>query len=112
VKVKARYILPICGTVLSREPLGGDPNDPLTAFPLSELPNIPTFFDEKAQAQVPHGYHCSCLEYNIDEGWCEVEIEAEQVIHAWLEAQLPDIEDIQAAKGLKLDVSKLDETIT
>lgn len=103
----ARYRVPIHGTVKKRKPLGGEDANPIMTFPLDSLPNRPTRL--VGDKQSPYGYGYTCLKYNIDEGWCEIELHGDEAIHAWLVAALEKpsgkkstIEKRRTALGLKL----------
>ena len=95
-----RYRLPITGTVLEREPLRGLESDPISVIALSELPSFPTYYDEAEQAQIPENFRYICLNYNIDEGWGEIELEASEELHKWLIQLLPQLG--QMPKRLKI----------
>ena len=105
----ARYKLPIQGIVLAREPLTGKGNTPICVIPFGELPDCPTQFNEETQEELKEGFNYTCLNYNIDEEWCEVELEASEEFHNWLVGMLPQLRDIQKEKGWKLDKSKLEK---
>ncbi|GAI94810.1 unnamed protein product [marine sediment metagenome] len=105
------YRLPIVGKVLDDKPLKGDKNDILRVIDLHDLPDYPTQFDEESEVTVPQGYSIRCREYNIDEEWCEVELEASEEFHNWLSSILPQLNDIKEAKGWKLDKSKMVEKL-
>ncbi len=79
-----RYRFPITGTVLARETLRGDDKDPLCIIPLRDLPDFPTYYDEQRKVDSPEPLRYECLDYNIDEGWAEVELEASEQLHQWL----------------------------
>jgi hypothetical protein len=103
----ARYKLPIMGKVLRREPLKGDSDNPICPIPIEEIPDMPS------------GYTRKVLEYNIDEEWCEVEIDADEEFHEWLNRALkPEQDEILSAvekyvndNNLKLDKSSVEEYI-
>lgn len=105
--MKKFYKLPIQGTVLVKEPLTGNKSDPVCVFPLAELPNLPTYFNEERQREEQEPFSYICWNYNIDEEWCEVELEASEEFHNWLSGILPQLNDINKEKGWKLDKSKL-----
>ena len=106
--MKKRYKLPISGTVVRENPLEGDKTDPICVIPLGELPTFPTFFELKSQEQIPESFSYTCLNYNLDEEWCEVELEASEAFHNWLAGILPQLKDIQKEKGRKLDKTRLE----
>lgn len=102
-----RYKLPIQGTVLNDKPLTGSKDDPLVVFPIEKLPNSPTHYDTELKEQVKDSFRFSCLEYNLDEEWCEIELESSEEFHNWLAGILPQLNDIKKARSWKLDKSKL-----
>lgn len=108
-RVKHIYKLPIRGTVLKGKPLEGKDDDPIDAIPLGDLPNRPTYFNKEADQQSKEPFSYTCLDYNIDEEWCEVELEASEEFHNWLTSMLPKLRDIQKQKGWKLDKSKMEK---
>ncbi len=113
-----RYQLPIMGKVLKKDPLTGDKDEPLEVFPIEELEGRPTqtitVLDEGTHLEVnkvvPEDFHLVCLDYNIDEEWCEVELEASEIFHGWLTDLLPQLKNIQMTKGWKLDKTKMKES--
>ena len=97
--MKRIYRLPIMGGVKSKKPLRGVEGNPLANVPIEKLPGF---------ADLPNrGFNLFNLEYNIDKGWSEVEIEACEVLHDWLTALMPQLKDIAKSKGWKLDKTKL-----
>jgi len=99
--IKRRYKLPIKGTILALKPLTGADDNPIGPTPLEDLPNF-----------LAEGYSgCLCLDYNIDEEWCEVEVKASEEFHNWLTGILPELRGIQNDKGWKLDKSKMVEKL-
>ncbi|GAI97762.1 unnamed protein product, partial [marine sediment metagenome] len=72
----------------------------LDIIPITELPNCPK-----------GAYSCTNLYYNIDEEWCEIELEASEEFHNWLAGILPQLRGIQKEKGWKLDKSKMVEAL-
>ncbi len=104
-----RYKLPIQGIALKREPLTGAEDDPICVIPLGEIDGRPTHFNEIAQEETQEGCSYTCLDYNIDEEWCEVELEASEEFHNWLAGMLPRLRGIQKAKGWKLDKTKIEK---
>jgi len=107
--MRKKYKIPIQGTVIKKEPLTGDETDPVCTFPLAELPNLPTYFNEESRQEQPEPFGYTCLDYNIDKEWCEVELEASEEFHNWLAGILPQLKDIQKAKGWKLDKTKMEK---
>ncbi|MBA7590483.1 hypothetical protein ES708_32605 [subsurface metagenome] len=105
--LKRRYKLPIQGVMVAKEPLTGAENDPIIAMPLRDLPDYPTFFDEETQQEAGESFSYTCLDYNIDEEWCEVELEASESFHNWLVGILPQLRGIQKKKGWKLDKTRM-----
>ena len=80
----AKYKLPIQGKALRREPLKGDPSDPICIIDLYSMAGFPTVFDELTNLEKKESYSYQCLDYNIDEEWAEVELEASEQFHQWL----------------------------
>ncbi|GAI07774.1 unnamed protein product [marine sediment metagenome] len=109
--MKRKYKMPIRGKVLAKEPLTGENGDPICVIPFGDLPDLPTYFDKASQQQVKESFGYTCLDYNIDEGWCEVELTASEEFHNWLAGILPQLRDIQKEKGWKLDKSKMIEKL-
>lgn len=101
-----RYKLPIQGTVLKREPLKGADADPVSVIDLTQLSGRPRWADGREQ-----GYAIVCLAYDIDEEWCEVELEASEEFHNWLAGILPQLRGIQKERDWKLDKSKMVENL-
>lgn len=93
------YRLPIQGKVLSNAPLTGDENQPLCVIPIVELPGY----------NPEYCFNYVCNEYNVDEEWCEVEIEATAEFHNWLTSILPQLNTIKEQKGWKLDKLELEK---
>ena len=108
--MKRKYKLPAVGKILNDEPLTGDPNDPITVLNLQELPNYPTSFNEELQREVKEPCSMLHLNYNVDEEWCEVEVDASQKFHDWLIDLLPQLMQIKKDKGWKLDKTELEKT--
>lgn len=106
--MKKLYKLPIQGSVLLRDPLTGLENDPICVIPLHHLPNFPSRFDEIKQKEVRETYKYQCLDYNIDEEWCEIELEASEEFHNWLTNILPQLNNIKKVRKWKLDKSRLE----
>jgi len=107
--MKLKYKLPIQGTVLSTNPLKGAGNDPIIVIPLGNLPGCPTEIVQTLEGvdkEVLVGFRYTCLNYDIDEEWCEVELEANEEFHNWLTDILPRLRNIQKEKSWKLDKSK------
>lgn len=104
-----KYKVPIQGTLKKRTPLTGDANDPVIIMPFRDLDGFPTYLDTETQTQVRYLIDCTCLNYDVDEDWCEIELEADEAVHDWLANILPQLKDIQKAKGWKLDKSKMEE---
>ena len=112
MQLKRVYRLPIMGKVLNDMPLTGDESSPLQVIPLAELPNVPTYYDEELGREVKQGFAYTCLNYNVDEEWCEVELEASQEYHDWLTNLLPQLRDIVKNRKWKLDKTELTLTGT
>jgi len=81
--------------------LTGAEDDPICVSPLDSIAGYPT---GEFQSY-------TCLNYNIDEGWCEVELEAGEEFHAWLISILPQLRGIQEEKGWRLDKSRMTEKL-
>jgi hypothetical protein len=107
--MKKKYKLPIMGKALETMPLKGDDNDPICVIPLNELPDCPIYFNTEVQEMLPERYRYTCLDYDIDEEWCEVELEASEEFHNWLTDMLPQLRGFQKAKGWKLDKTKMEK---
>lgn len=109
--MKRKYRLPIVGIVLNDKPLTGDATDPIRPIDLSELmPKQKVIDPDGEEREVPkYGYSCISLDYNVDEEWVEVEIEADKGFHGWLLGLIPSIKDIANSKGWRLDKTKLEE---
>ncbi len=113
MKIK-RYKLPIQGKVLSDHPLTGADDDPICPIDISELvPTRQVFNSELGEAvEVPkYSFAMVNLNYNLDEEWCEVELEASEEFHNWTAGILPQLRGIQKEKGWKLDKSKMVEKL-
>ncbi len=96
--MKKVYHLPIMGKVLNDKPLTGDKDNPLCLIPLDKLEG----FDPDI-----HGCAITCGEYNLEEEWCEVELEGDEAVHAWLASLLPQLQNIKRAQGWELDKAEL-----
>lgn len=109
--MKKTYKVPIIGTVTKKHPLQGDPQNRLRVLPFEDLiPRIETEHPEEGIVLVPKwGISFVCLNYDIDEEWCEIEVEACEELHNWLTGILPQLNDIKKTKGWKLDKSKLEK---
>ncbi|MBA7613547.1 hypothetical protein ES703_20798 [subsurface metagenome] len=77
-------------------------------IPLIELPDFPTYYNEKEEA-IKYSESYTSLNYNVDEEWCEIELEADEVVHDWLLKLMPELKGIANSKGWRLDKTKLDE---
>lgn len=95
------YKLPIMGRVLNDKPLTGDKNKPLCAIPLNELTGYRDLIPND------NGFSCVNLNYNVDEGWCEIEVTASEAFHEWLLNLLPQLKGIMQEKKWKLDKTEL-----
>lgn len=95
--MKRLYRVPIMGTVRSITPLQGDATNPLCIIPISELPG----FDNLAAED--RSFAHTNLKYNVDEGWCDIELTASEAFHEWLVDLLPELKNIQNTKEWKLD---------
>ena len=104
--MKKKYKLPIMGIALDKNPPKGLRKDPICVIPFDDLPSRPTYIDEETQKVRGYDVSYNCLNYNIDEEWCEVELEASEEFHNWLTGMLPQLNDIQKEKGWKLDKTK------
>ncbi|MBA7530163.1 hypothetical protein ES705_22366 [subsurface metagenome] len=110
-----KYKLPIMGKVLNDAPLTGDKSNPIKVFPIEDLEGRPTqkivVLDEVTHEEVERDaladYSFTCLDYNIEEEWCEVELEASEEFHNWLTGILPQLRGIKKEKGWKLDKAKM-----
>ncbi|MBA7507347.1 hypothetical protein ES706_06066 [subsurface metagenome] len=98
------YKLPIRGRVLNDKPLTGDKNNPLCIIPLSELPGYEDLEPNDS------GFSCVNLNYDIDEGWCEIEVTASEALHEWLLGLMPRVRNIAETKGWKVDKTELEKT--
>lgn len=112
--MKRRYKLPIKGTVMERKPLAGAEDDPICVIPFSDLVPKKEIIDaetkEKILTSELGGFSLVCLNYDIEEEWCEVEIEASNAFHDWLLNLIPQLKDIAKVKGWKLDKTELEKT--
>ncbi len=100
--MKQIYRLPIMGRVLDDTPsLKGDTVDPLCVIPLEKLPGYDALLPEDKEC----GY--VCLTYNVDEGWVEIELEASENYHAWLQSLLPNMKTLVSDKGWRIDKTEL-----
>ena len=109
--MKKRYWLPITGTVLTREPLTGDEHDPIAIVHIWDLPGRPrTAATGKGgqEIEVDEPFLYECLSYDIDRSLAEVELEASQECHDWLDQLLVrhTLDDLYRLSGS----SKLEET--
>lgn len=98
--MKRIYRIPIMGGVKDDIPLKGVEGNPLCCVPLDELRDFPK----------GEGYGYTCLSYDVDEEWVEIELEAEETVHNWLLALIPQLRDIARDKGWKLDKTELEKT--
>lgn len=92
------------GGVKDDKPLKGIEGNSLCIIPLDELPGFDSLEDEGG------GYSVRNLDYNIDEEWCEIELEASEAVHEWLLNLIPQLRDIAKTKGWKLDKTELEKT--
>jgi len=97
---KRKYKVPIMGKVLNDQPLTGAIDDPICVIPFNELPG----WDLDRMA-----YAYTCLEYNVDEGWCDIELTADEATHDWLLSLMPQIFQIRESKSWKLDKTELEK---
>lgn len=88
------------GGIRDDNPLKGVEGNPLCAIPLNELPNFPE----------GESYSYTCPNYDVEEEWVEIELEAEEVVHNWLLALMPQLRDVAKTKGWKLDKTELEKT--
>lgn len=102
--MKRIYRIPIMGEVTNDKPLTGAKVNPLCPIPLEELPDYDSIADED------RGISCVSLDYNVDEGWCEVELDASEAVHNWLLNLMPQLRDIAKQKSWKLDKTELIKT--
>ena len=117
MRIARRHRLPIMGAVIKREPLTGAKGNPIRLVPLSEIvedlmPKVAAVSEKTGEeAMVPEfgSYSYVCLEYNIDEEWCEIELKASEEFHNWLAGILPQLRNVQEAKNWKLDKSGMME---
>ncbi|MBA7565122.1 hypothetical protein ES708_06797 [subsurface metagenome] len=94
-----RYTIPCMGKVKNDKPLEGTKGSPLCAIPLDELPDYPE--------GLGHGY--ICLDYDLENGLAEIELDADEAVHDWLLALKPQLKNIAKAKGWKLDKTELEK---
>ena len=97
---KREYRVPIMGKALNDQPLTGAADNPICTIPFNELPG----WDLDRMA-----YAYTCLEYNVDEGWCDIEVTADETTHDWLLSLLPQMPEIQRNKGWRLDKTELEK---
>lgn len=109
MKLTSKYILPIKGKILRKNPLKGDKKEHLGLIPLTELPNFPEYFDEGEGRNLRCDYSYSVLSYDIDNEACEIELTTDEVVHTWLTALLPQLDSIKTAKKWKLDKAEMVE---
>lgn len=102
--MKRIYRLPIMGKVTSDKPLTGDAKNPLSPIPLEELLDIESLPADESSIG------CVCLEYNVDEDWVNVEVEASEIAHERLLNLMPQLKAISKEKGWKLDKTELEKT--
>lgn len=102
--MKRVYRVPIMGGVKNDKPLTGVEGNPLCPIPLEELPGYDSLADED------QGIGCVSLDYDVDEEWCEIEVEASETFHNWLLNLIPQLRDIAKQKGWKLDKTELAKT--
>ena len=100
-KMKRIYRIPIQGTVLNDEPLTGSNQDPLITIELSELPGFDLLQNK--------GFSLVNLDYDIDEEWGEIELEADDALHEWLLGLIQQLRSIAQARGLVLDKTELEK---
>lgn len=98
------YKIPIMGAVIDDRPLKGMGGNPLCAIPLDELPgyNMLTIDDSS--------FSYVAVEYNVDEEWVEIELEASDGVHNWLLGLVPQLKSIAKSKGWTLDKTELEKT--
>ncbi len=97
---KRLYRVPCMGKVLGDTPLKGSVNNPLCPIPLMDL----------AREQGIEGLRSyESLNYNVDEGWVEIKVEATEEAHNWLAGMLPQLRGIQKEKGWKLDKTRVEK---
>jgi len=107
-----KYKLPIQGKVLNDDPLTGDENNPVVVIPLNELmPKITVTTPDGSQIEVGKfgSYQYTCLEYNVDEEWAMVELEATPEFHDWLLSLLPQMKSIQNQRGWRLNKIEMEK---
>jgi len=97
---KQIHRIQIYGSVIKKEPLTGDENDMVRIFPITIIPARPTNVVQSVTQKL--GYSYVCLEYNIDEGWCDIELNADNKVHTWLKSKKPDILGLMVNHKLEL----------
>lgn len=101
--MKRVYKIPLMGGCKNDIPLQGVEGNPLCPIPLDGLPGFGNLSPDE------RGFAYTNLNYNIDEEWCEIELEADEVVHDWLLKLMPELKGIANSKGWRLDRTKLDE---
>ncbi|GAJ03147.1 unnamed protein product, partial [marine sediment metagenome] len=56
------------------------------------------------------GHAYRCLDYDLENGLVEIELDADEAVHSWLLALVPQLRDIAKTKGWKLDKTELEKT--
>ena len=109
--IKRTYRFPLTGKVKTKFPPDGFGDNPLEPIDIVEYyykevePNLPQYFDPEA---LQHSY--TVINYDIDNNYAEVIIEAEQHLFDWLDTQLNSKtkdELYSIVKKSKLDLSKV-----
>lgn len=86
----AKYKMPIMGKVKSRTPLKGDPENPLCLIPFIGLLGEYTTLSYRV------------IDYDLNKGVAEIEVEADEATHQAIEGLLPQLEQIKKDKGWRL----------
>lgn len=95
---KRLYRVPCMGKVLDDTPLKGSVNNPLCPIPLMDL----------AREQGIEGLGSyESLNYNVDEGWVEIKVEATEEAHNWLASISLSLKQMVRDRGWKLDKEEL-----
>jgi hypothetical protein len=100
--MKKQYTLPIFGTVVKKEPLTGDPNDPIVVFPIKALPDFPKHNKEDSAELIDYGYSYHVISFDVDNDTCIIELDAPEEVHSWLESKKALTEQARVASGLTL----------
>lgn len=98
---KRIYRMPIMGGVKKLHPLKGIEGNTLQIIPLDKLPGYDQLVSKNCEYV--------CLEYNIDEEWCDIELNADDAFHNWLQQILPSLKGLAKVKGWLVDKSRVEK---